>query len=670
MKKIFIIVSAVLVFCSGVGIGFAAERSDVELERIVVTPVRMEQSDYEVSSNVTVIDSEDIGNSNCKYVADILKEEAGVNVSKYNSDKTARVDIRGFADTAVNNVLVLIDGRKVNSIDMSGPDWLQIPLESIERIEVLRGAASVMYGDNAVGGVINIITKKGAGEFSGKTGVKYASYGTHQEDVEFSGSRDNVSYYVYSKYYETNGYRVNSDLLSKDFNARLGYDLVGLALDVSAGWHEDDYGMPGGLDDQGELDRYGRRGSADASDFGSTKDRYIKVSTSLEPYLKNFGLGEISLDFFFRNRDAYSWFYYGGFPTATKYMINANGFSLKEAYDKEIFGRQFNLVTGVDYNDVEHVIRGSEWNTDDITIYKEGLGLYTYSECELFSEFFVNGGARYEKASYRFDQKAATALYTTSEPSESVFMGGLRYGYSENSSVYFNAQETFRFLATDEWYSTWTGLDANLKQQTGTQYEAGVKHSHKDFLKLSGTSYLIDIDNEIFLNPAVFPGYNQNYPKTRRRGVELGADLDLLKLRRMGFFDKLEIFANYTYGQAKFNGGVYDDNDIPMVPRQQINSGVNAGFLDGYHVSLTGKFTGDRYAINDVSNELPKVKNYYVLDGRLAYENDGFEIYTGVNNIFNEKYHDYVARATGGSTKKDYYPAPERSFEIGANYKF
>ena len=136
MAKIILGVIAVLVFITGLASAAKDQDGNIELERIVVTPIRMEQSDYEVSSNVTIIDSSDIENSNCKYVADILKEEAGVNVSKYNSDKTTRVDIRGFADTAVNNVLVLIDGRKVNSIDLSGPDWLQIPIESIERIEV------------------------------------------------------------------------------------------------------------------------------------------------------------------------------------------------------------------------------------------------------------------------------------------------------------------------------------------------------------------------------------------------------------------------------------------------------------------------------------------------------------------------------------------------------
>ena len=162
----------------------ADENTDIELEKIVVTPTRMEQYDYDATSNVTVIGSKEIKSSHAKNIPEVLIEKAGLNIYNNSSDKTNRVDIRGFADTSITNVLVLIDGRKINPVDTSGPDWLQIPVESIERIEVVRGAGSVLYGDNAVGGVINIITKKGAGRFSGRVGTMLGSYNTRQDDME------------------------------------------------------------------------------------------------------------------------------------------------------------------------------------------------------------------------------------------------------------------------------------------------------------------------------------------------------------------------------------------------------------------------------------------------------------------------------------------------------
>ena len=676
MKKVFLGIAAIMVLSAGFVYADMDENGDINLEKIVVTPTRMDQSDYESTSNVTVIGSREIKSSGARNVSAVLAQKAGINVYSNSSDKTNKVDVRGFADTAVNNILVLIDGRKVNSIDISGPDWLQIPVESIERIEVLRGAGSVLYGDNAVGGVINIITKKGAGKFSGRMGTMLGSYKARQDDIEVQGSEDKLSYYLYSKYYETEGYRANSALLSKDINARIDFDPADLlSLGISGGWHKDDYGMPGGLDDQTELDKYGRRGSSKASDFASTKDRYIKLSMDAKPQFHGADLGKFTIDYSYRNRDAYSWFDNGGWPTGTKYKIDSRGIILKHTYNKGASDKAFNTVTGIDYYDTKHTIRGSENNTDDLTIYKEELGFYNYSEYEILEDLFLNGGARHQRAKYRFDQKQSSVVYETRTPSETVFSGGTKYEYAKGSNMYFDAQETFRFLATDEWYSTalpptYTGgLNTNLKQQTGIQYEMGIKHNLHDTLILSATPYWIDIENEIYLNPAVSPGNNDNYPKTRRKGIELGMKANLLKLKDSSFLDKLEFFANYTYMEPKFRGGAYNNKDIPMVPRQQYNSGLSAGFKK-YDISLASRFIGERYAINDTNNQLSKVKSYFVLDSKLSYKKDFLEIYAGINNIFNEKYSEYVAKSTGASTKKVYYPASERNFEIGAVYKW
>jgi len=671
MKKIFFYAAVMAIFFNAEFIYAGTdENGDVELERIVVTPIRMEQSDYDATSNVTVIGSGEIESSGAKNVSAVLKQKAGINVYSNSSDKTNKVDIRGFADTVVSNVLVLIDGRKVNSIDMSGPDWLQIPVESIERIEVLRGAGSVLYGDNAVGGVINIITKKGAGKFSGRIGTALGSYKTRQDDIEIQGSEDKLSYYLYSKYYETEGYRANSALLSKDINARIDFDPADLlSLGISSGWHKDDYGMPGGLDDQTELEKYGRRGSTDWSDSASTKDRFIKLSIETEPEPAGIDMGKFDIDYMYRNRDSYSWFYYGGWPTATKYKIDTKGVLVKNTQARDFMGNSLNSVAGIDYYDIKHTINGTENNTDDLTIYKEELGFYGYSEYEAVKSLFLNLGARYQRARYRFDQQAASALYETRTPSATVFSGGAKYEYSKGSNICINIQETFRFLATDEWYSTWTGLNTNLKQQTGIQYELGLRHNVRDVFLITATPYIMDIKNEIYVNPYPSPGRSENYDKTRRKGVELGLQADLRRLCEIPAFDKLEFFNNYTFGDAKFKGGIYSGKYIPMAPRVQNSTGLNIGFLKNYMLSATARYVGSMYAINDTKNETSKVKNYFTLDSRFSYKNDFVEIYGGVNNLFNEKYSTYVAKSAS-SAKKDYYPAPERNFEIGTIYKW
>ncbi|MGD1935165.1 MAG: TonB-dependent receptor, partial [Candidatus Phaeomarinobacter sp.] len=116
------------------------------------------------SSSVTVIDKEKINRHPGKSLPAILAAEAGLNVRDFfgNGNETATVDIRGFGEQAGQNVLVLVDGRRSNDLDLGGVQFGLVPRANIQRIEVLRGsAAAVLYGEGGVGGAINIITQGG-----------------------------------------------------------------------------------------------------------------------------------------------------------------------------------------------------------------------------------------------------------------------------------------------------------------------------------------------------------------------------------------------------------------------------------------------------------------------------------------------------------------------------
>ena len=145
--------------------------------------------------------------------------------------------------------------------------------------------------------------------------------------------------------------------------------------------------------------------------------------------------------------------------------------------------------------------------------------------------------------------------------------------------------------------------------------------------------------------------------------------VDLLRFFDIGLLDKLEFLAGYTYQDPRFVDGPSDGKDIPMVPRHQANFSLKAGLFDHFLVSLMGRYTGSRFAINDTLNETSPIKPNYVLDAKFSYENDPLEVYVAVNNITNEIYSSYVAKSLFSSAK-DYFPAPETNFMVGANLKF
>ena len=147
----------VLVYCT---VGAAPTLADepYSLEEVVVTASRIESPLGEAPANVTVITAEQIRETGAQTLVDVFDREPGVFTQNLlGNPKTASIDIRGYGEAAPQNVLFLVNGRRINSIDLSGADLAQIPVDAIERVEVYRGPASVLYGDNAAAGAVNII---------------------------------------------------------------------------------------------------------------------------------------------------------------------------------------------------------------------------------------------------------------------------------------------------------------------------------------------------------------------------------------------------------------------------------------------------------------------------------------------------------------------------------
>ncbi len=651
---------------------FPVRKKIADLDTIVVTSSRMAQHDYKISGNVTVLTEEHIENSNAQNIADLLKNQLGIHLYDNNSLKTSTIDIRGFGDTASRNVLILINDRKVNAIDISGPDLTQIPLDSIERIEILRGAGSVLYGDNAVGGVINIITKKGRGNLHGEIGSAYGSYETLKNHLEVAGSKNDFGYYAYSQYYDTNGYRENNDYTSEDYNGRFDYKFSDkLALDLDIGWHEDDYEAPGGLNFT-ELRTIGRRGTANPNDYASSKDRHFKLAFDFKPWPEDLEWGNFVTDISYRNRDTYALLDFGSFGNlGTKRNLETFGVSSKYVFNEEILNHEINFVTGLDFYDTGNdiLVTGSGFG-DNLTISKEELGAFLYGEFETLDNLFLNAGGRYQKAIYTFDRRDVK-FYDEQDPAVQVYMTGAKYEYARGSNIHLNVQQTFRFLSTDEWYDTFSGLNTSLKQQTGIQYEVGWKHNLADRAQVTVTPYWMDNKHEIFFNPTTnFFGSNSNYDKTRRIGTEIGLSGKLLDDENpWGWLSQLELFSNYSYQEPKFREGAFDKKDIPLAPRHQATGGMHLTFREEFKLSLTSAYTGAQFAINDTRNSTPPIKPSLVWDAKLGWEKSSWEIFWAVNNILNEQYYTYVVKSAT-SNNKDHFPASGRNFTAGMKVKF
>jgi iron complex outermembrane receptor protein len=647
-----------------------AKESLVTMDEVVVTGTRSEEKMERIPANVTVIAQEDIRNSNAKNIPELLRTEEGIVVRDWTGNgKQVEVDLRGFGESAPSNVLVLVDGRRVNQIDLSGVDWTQIPLDQIERIEIVRGTGTVLYGDNAVGGVINIITKIPSDRFAFSAGATLGSYSRNREHVSVSGGQGPLAASFYGSYDSTQGYRENNDYRAKDAGGKIVYDVASfLSLNLSGAYHTDDYGLPGYLT-LAELNA-DRRATMFPLDNGSTTDGYLKSGFDLS--LGDFG--NLVTDVSYRNRETDTdWISFGFIQNS---VIDTWSLTPRYVWNRAIGGHRNKLIAGIDlywtdqdtksYSGVPALLTGLS------TVEKDSMGLYLNNEFSILENLILSLGARYEIVDYWLNQRdpltGLNLLDTTIEESEYAYTAGLTFLYTEKSSVFVRANRSFRFPLADELIefdqSTFAQvINSDLKPQTGQHYEAGVKHYFTPGIQGNVTFFRAQIKNEIFLDPTPKPfwGTNENHPETLHQGFEVGTNIQL--------FSMLTLFGNYTYEKATFEAPPFEGNDIPAVPRNKFNLGFRLhDLIPGFAFSAIYNYVGSSYLVSDQANQVEKLKSYSTVDARLSYAWKWINTFFGVNNLFDEKYSQYAVAST--SLGPVFYPSPERNWVGGIEVRY
>lgn len=649
------------------------EKGMATLPEIVVTATRTASEIEKVPAGITVITSEDIKNSNAASIPDLLSSGEGVVVRNLlGNGKNAQVDLRGFGETGPYNTLVLVDGRKVNAIDLSGVDWTQIPIGQVERIEIVRGSGSVLYGDNAVAGVINIITKTPSEGFAAKSGISFGSYGRKRLEASAGGGYDRMAASINASFDETDGYRDSNRYEAKDIGGKIVFDASdSLSFILSGSSHKDEFGLPGALTEaQTKADR---KSTTNPQDEGSSNDTYVRAGFDL--MIGNYG--DLTADISYRNRSSDAVFPDATNPLATDSNLKTWGLTPKYVLKGEIFKHKNAFVAGADFYWTEQDIDSyggffiplsTQSSFSNIT--RDSFGLYFNDEYSILENIILSFGARHEKVKFDLAQTDLTGFLAPLDEemsdSENAYNAGLTFMYAKKSSVFLRANRSFRFPLTDElvyidWGTFAYKANADLKPQTGKHYEAGIKHSFNDTISGSMTFFRAEIKNELFYNPSTFG--NENHPETLHQGIEIGC--------RAKLFDKLTLFGNFTYEEAGFEKAPYKGNEIPAAPEYKGNLGFRIDDLGipGIVLSADYNYVGSSHVISDQANNFDKLDSYYTIDAKLSYSYKLLKAFVGVNNLTGRKYSEYGVMDTF-LTKRNFYPAPERNFFAGMQFDF
>lgn len=644
--RVIMLVSVVLA-CSQISWAQEKEKA-IPIKEVVVTATRTEREVKDVPASVTVITKEDIEKTSARYLTQILRDVCGIDV--YNPQGLTRstpqrLTMRGIPHQRGN--LILLDGIPLNTMYGGDVAFNEVPVENIERIEVVRGATSSLYGSGAMGGVINIITKQPEKEMKNSLEATFGTLKTWNSRATTSGTlKDKFGYFFSFNRLETDGYISTEKEYRKpyttyrtrdheDIYTKFTYDIdptSNISLSYSH-WHE-------------------KVGGGQINYYGSTERERPTLG-----YEKKAEKYNLSINTFFLDEDHYWNYnsYVSPYPVKKRNHRDVVDAGAVVSLSMPLGGRHV-FTVGTDYR-WARIDSRYEWFTtirEQRTRGKQHRGsFFIQDEIKLLGEkFIIIPSARGDW--YR--TYGGSYYDTTKTPQEVVYNAktsgafnpklGLVYHLTDSTTLYgsigrsFNAPYLYNLYHQWGYWNKWWEGNPDLGSEYGIQGEWGIKQGFGENLDVKLSGFYNDINDWI---GSVYTGKSgslymyqyQNISDIVTSGLELEA-----KYRP---FPWLSLYANYNYTHSeieKFPGKEeLEGNWLENIPRHKANFGFTFDDPDIITFSIRQRWVGKRYYDNENEHVLNKYITWDVEFSRniTKYVKASFE----VENITNRKWEEY-----------------------------
>ncbi|HDI51449.1 MAG TPA: TonB-dependent receptor, partial [Bacteroidetes bacterium] len=578
-----------------------------EFPPIVVTATRTPKSVRDLSATVSVVTKEDIEASNATSCTDILNTLPGLFVQKTGDFGRADVDIRGLGERG-RKVMVLVDGRPVKMGLFGCTITHSLPLDNVERIEVVRGPLSVLYGSDALGGVINIITRKPTKPLQMDYSFSYGNYSTYQHRLRAGGTKGVFSFYVTADKRKSNGHLPNSAYDGKDFTTRIGYQIGDNLEMVLTGKYFDGYkDEPLRATDPDTMisntwNDY-KRGAIDLSITGK-----LGNWNNLLKVYRNFGEHKFSDGW--HSKD---------FTNGVVCHSSGKLFASNE------------LIAGIEFRQQG----GEKLNSSPGKWDKAEYAFFFHDEQILLRKLILTFGARYNQ-----DEVAG---------GEFCPQIGLVFHPNKKTSLRGAINKGFRSPQINELY-IFPPSNEDLKPEVVWSYELGFDHQIVEGINFDLVGYVMKGENLIQKekNSSPPPMFRfENTGKFEFKGIETG-----LKAR-FGKWLSAQIYYTYLDPGEKTRGRPGDKLDLALRYAWK-----KLAF------SFSAQYVADYFAADNRKEPIP---DYFICNTKLNYKLvDGLQAFVAIDNILNKKYEIYVdlpGNAAG------LYSMPKRNITIGLNFK-
>ena len=652
-------------------------------------------------ASTSVITAREIDRSPAQSLPDLLARETGVQILHQTGNPLGvndAVDLRGFGAFATSNVLILVNGRRYQDFDLQGFDFSTIPRNSIERIEITRGnSGAVLYGDGAVGGVINIVTKAATAQGPhGRVEGAVGSYGFAEGRLSAANAVGPWSTSLYSNVATLSGYRQNSELRQENAIGNLNYRTAEFSGYLNLALDHQRQNLPGVLPNLPlvyPITLENPRASVFPQDWSHKKDFNITGGFS-KPLSAD---AELTVDGGVRRKFQQAQFF-DYFP-APSFTFDPNSSVPANYVDTGLttasltprlnlahraFGIPAELLTGIDVYNTQYGSDRSQAPGSPVIhhydIRQTTAAVYAMNKASILPDLDVSAGGRLQWNGVHAtdDYNAAVdpnAFFYASSAQAPAFDSiewqyaahlGAEYRVSPAFAVFGRIARAFRLPNADERVGAGSPFDAttpatfDLKTQTSHDAEVGFRVAVAG-LHFQSSVYAMDLNNEIHFVPA--QNVNVNLDPTRRLGWENTASYQLT--------EALRLHAGLAYTRATFREGPYAGNDVPLVSRWSGNAGFSWDIVQKLAVlDVTARFWSSRRMDNDQNNVQPTIPANATVDARIGGEYGWFFWSATVQNLFNVSYFDY---AIASATTPGYYtafPQPGRTFLLRAGATF
>ncbi len=610
------------------------------LSDTIVPPITVQKPLEITFSNAPkkVITAEDITTIGATSVPQILQMLGGIQLQDTTGNGSqVLLSMRGFGANASSNTLILVNGIPIVNPDIAPPDLNFIPIQEIDRIEIITGSESVLYGDQAVGGVVNIITKKPTSE-NIVLSCAMGSFNQHNCYGAINHSFKKINYNIAALTHHTNGYRDHNDYDQNLLSGNFLYDNKASSIVFDYQIAKEIMQYPGALTAEEAADN--PRQASNHTDFFSdwSGNYHLQQKQLLNPNW------QLTTDLARREMHG------NGVLTSPFTQSRITHFlkpQLTGTFRKNI------VTTGMDLEDDRYHL-GTDFGITQDALQK--YGVFSLINLPVKEPLIISVGGR---AAIQKSQLQDTSQNHTLNRAATTTLGIL-YKLSLNHEVYLRHAGSFRFPKADEMASSTTPL----KTQKGYAYEAGLR-SH--FLNLISeiAIYQLNLTDEIAFDPeqtAKDPfGTNRNLPPTIRQGFSLS--------EKYIFTKKLILNTEYHYVNARFQSGINSGNRIPLVAENIVHLGANYLFHPHWNLYIEALFTGNQYPANDDANIGNKIGGYTIYNSNLGYIYKQLKISFKINNIFNKNYFLYTVFDTSNNTSS-FYPAAGRNILLTLTYSF